>query len=116
LALVVAILGTQAVVALGMLDLSTAIYTTPTFSWLLVPLGGVLFGLGMTLANGCGARALVLLGEGNLRSLVVLVCLGLAGYATLTGVLAPLRQGVAELTPWSPGIWGLPVTTAYRIV
>ncbi|MCK9509678.1 MAG: YeeE/YedE family protein [Pigmentiphaga sp.] len=116
LALAVAILGTQAAVAWGMLDLSSAIYTTPTFSWLLVPLGGVLFGLGMTLANGCGARALVLLGEGNLRSLVVLLCLGLAGYATLTGVLAPLRQLVAELTSWSPGVWGLPVTTAYQIV
>ena len=31
--------------------------------------GGLLFGYGMVLSNGCGSRALVLLGRGNLRSL-----------------------------------------------
>ena len=53
----------------------------------------------MALARQCGARALVLLAGGNLRALVTLLCLGLAAQATLTGVLAPVRQ-------WLQG-WGV---------
>ena len=44
------------------------------------------------MAGSCGARAIVLFAGGNLRALVVLASLGLAAQATLTGVLAPLRQ------------------------
>ncbi|MGO1254646.1 MAG: YeeE/YedE thiosulfate transporter family protein, partial [Alcaligenes aquatilis] len=91
LALAVALAGTQLAAGYGLISLDKALYLNPTFSWLLVPLGGVLFGAGMTLANGCGARALVLLGQGNLRSFVVLLCLGITAYITLTGLLAPLR-------------------------
>jgi hypothetical protein len=64
-----------------------------------VLLGGLLFGCGMALARACGARALVLLAGGNLRALVTLLCLGLAAQATLTGVLAPLRQWLQGLGP-----------------
>ncbi|MCG6658209.1 YeeE/YedE family protein [Halomonas campisalis] len=102
LAMAVALLGSQALVALGVLSLGDALYLTPSPSWLAVPLGGVLFGYGMVLANGCGARSLVLLAGGNLRSFVVLVCLGLAAYMTLSGVLAPLRV-------WLEGITTLPL-------
>jgi hypothetical protein len=52
----------------------------------------------MMLANGCGARAVVLLGQGNLRSFVVLLCLGISAYMTLTGLLAPLRLTLAQAT------------------
>jgi uncharacterized protein len=98
LALVVAVLGTQAADLAGLIDLRDSIYLGTSFSWLLLPLGGVLFGYGMVAANGCGARALVLLGQGNLRSFVVLVCLGIAAYMTLTGLFAPLRTAIAALT------------------
>lgn len=91
LAMAVALLGSQALVATGVLSLGGALYLPPSASWLAVPLGGALFGYGMVLANGCGARSLVLLGSGNLRSFVVLVCLGLAAAMTLSGLLAPLR-------------------------
>jgi uncharacterized membrane protein YedE/YeeE len=57
-----------------------------------------MFGYGMMLANGCGARAVVLLGQGNLRSFVVLLCLGISAYMTLTGLLAPLRLTLAQAT------------------
>lgn len=116
LALAVAILGTQALAWSGQIELDRTFYAAPVFSWLLVPVGGVLFGVGMTLANGCGARSLVLLGQGNLRSLVVLGCLAVAGYATLTGVLAPGRQWLAELTPLAPGVWGRAYALPYQAV
>lgn len=98
LALAVAITGTQLAAWAGLIDLSQSIYLTTSFSWLLIPLGGIVFGLGMTLSNGCGGRALVLLGQGNLRSLVVLLCLGISAYITLTGLLGPLRQDIASAT------------------
>lgn len=99
LALAVAITGTQLAAWGGLIDLSQSIYLTTSFSWLLIPLGGIVFGLGMTLSNGCGGRALVLLGQGNLRSLVVLLLLGISAYITLTGLLGPLRQEIATATP-----------------
>lgn len=110
LALCVAIIGTQALAQFEWIDLSKSIYRSPTFSWLLMPIGGVLFGYGMMLANGCGARTLVLCAQGNLRSFVVLLCLGISGYATLTGVLGPVRQSLNQMTTVSGGsIASLPV-------
>ena len=100
MALAVAILGTQALAATGGVDLSKSLYLTASVSWLLLPVGGLMFGYGMALANGCGARCLVLLGQGNLRSLMVLLCLGIAAYMTLTGVLSPLRVALAEITTY----------------
>jgi uncharacterized membrane protein YedE/YeeE len=98
LAMAVAIFATQVSAAFGLIDLRRSIYLSAPSSWLLIPLGGALFGYGMITANACGARALVLLGQGNLRSFVVLLCLGIAAYATFSGVLAPLRAAIAGST------------------
>ncbi|MDS1141265.1 YeeE/YedE family protein [Pusillimonas sp. SM2304] len=108
LALAIALAGTQIVASMGLVDIGQSLYMTPSFSWLLLPLGGVMFGYGMGLANGCGARALVLLAQGNLRSFVVLVCLGIAAYMTLRGVAAPLRIAAAELTTLAPALATVP--------
>lgn len=108
LALAVALLGTQLLAVMGLVDLSKSLYLMPGYSWLLLPVGGLLFGYGMGMANGCGARALVLLGSGNLRSLVVLLCLGIAAYMTLTGVLGPLRLKLSELTTVNPALLSVP--------
>ena len=87
---------------MNLVNLNQSLYLMPSYSWFLLPLGGLLFGYGMSLANGCGARALVLLAQGNLRSFVVLLCLGIAAYMTLTGVLAPLRIYLNQLTSFTP--------------
>jgi uncharacterized membrane protein YedE/YeeE len=39
-----------------------------------------MFGIGMTLASGCGNKTLVRLGEGNMKSLVVLSIMGIAAW------------------------------------
>jgi uncharacterized membrane protein YedE/YeeE len=49
----------------------------------------------MVLANGCGSRALVLLGRGNLRSFVVIVVLAIFAQMTLKGLIAPGRIALA---------------------
>ncbi len=76
LAMGVAIAASQILTAAGLVDLGKSIYLQPTFSAPVLFLGGLLFGYGMVLSNGCGSRALVLLGRGNLRSLVVVIILG----------------------------------------
>ena len=92
----VAILGAQALHAAGLVDLEGAIYLTPNFGWLGYAVGGVAFGVGMTLAAGCGQRNLVRLGGGNLKALVVVLVLGVTAYATLRGLLGLARIMVFE--------------------
>lgn len=101
LALCVSILGAQTLEVVGLVSLSTSIYRGSAASWLFAILGGLMFGYGMMMANGCGARAVVLLGQGNLRSFVVLLCLGISAYMTLTGLLAPWRLALAQATTLS---------------
>jgi uncharacterized membrane protein YedE/YeeE len=98
LAIGLAIVLSQALQARGVVDLGQAIYLTNNFGWLGYILGGILFGIGMTLASGCGQRTLVRVGGGNLKSLVALLFLGLTAYMTMRGLLAPVRVNLAELT------------------
>lgn len=101
LALAVALAATQALLFTGALNHEgTAVQLLPARASFSLPgtlIGGLLFGAGMVLARGCGARALVLLAGGNLRALLVLLCLGLAAQATMTGVLAVLPQWLRNL-------------------
>ena len=103
LALGVAIAATQLLAARQMVDLGKSIYLQPSFSAPLMFFGGLLFGYGMVMSNGCGSRALVLLGSGNLRSFVVVIVLGIAAQMTLKGLIAPARiallQCVANARP-----------------
>lgn len=91
LAMAVAIVFAQALHWTGQVDLSKSLYAGTRLIWLSHIVGGFAFGIGMTIASGCGARNLVRLGAGNLKSLVVVMCLGMAAYMTMKGVLAPLR-------------------------
>ncbi len=91
LAIAVAIIGTNLLVHYGYLDISKTIYTTANFYWLAAIVGGVAFGIGMTLAGGCGQRTLVRVGGGNLKSIVVFIFLGYAALVTLRGILGAFR-------------------------
>src|ERR1700736_2565653 len=71
LALGVAISAAQLLAAGNVVDLGKSIYLQPSFSAPLMFAGGLLFGYGMVLANGCGSRALVLLRRRDLRFFVV---------------------------------------------
>jgi uncharacterized protein len=74
---------------LGLIDLglttsnetSTPPYRSAELVWLRHIVGGFMFGIGMTLASGCGNKTLIRLGEGNLKSIVVL--LSIAGSSSL---------------------------------
>ncbi len=83
LAIAVAILGTIAVEASQGVNLNEGTfppYRSSQLVWLRHILGGFLFGIGMTLASGCGNKTVVRIGGGNLKSLVVLVVMGAVAY------------------------------------
>jgi len=108
LALGVAIAAAQLLAAGNVVDLGKSIYLQPSFSAPLMFAGGLLFGYGMVLSNGCGSRALVLLGRGNLRSFVVVIVLGIAAQMTLKGLIAPARIAVLQASQAAPKIVSLP--------
>ena len=96
LAIAVAILGTNLLAATAIIDTANSFYTSPRFMPLAYLIGGLLFGFGMVLTGGCGSKSLVRAGGGSLKSLVVLVVLGIVAYISLRGLLAVFRVGVIE--------------------
>ncbi len=88
LAIATAIIGVGILEYIGSIDMSLTIgndssnppYRSANFIWLRHLLGGLMFGVGMTLASGCGNKTLVRLGEGNMKSLVVLAIMGIAAW------------------------------------
>lgn len=91
LAIGIAILGVQFLYLRGMVDIDASVYRSPNLYILSYVLGGIIFGIGMTLAAGCGQRNLVRVGGGNLKALIVLIVLGITAYMTMRGILAIVR-------------------------
>lgn len=82
-AMAIALAGVVALEATGTISLSGDTfppYRTANFAWLRYLAGGVMFGIGMTLASGCGNRTLVRIGGGNLKSLTVLIVAAVCAY------------------------------------
>ncbi|MFZ2650370.1 MAG: YeeE/YedE family protein [Burkholderiaceae bacterium] len=96
LAAAVAVLGASALVHAGQVDLSKAIVQRTNLSWLSLLVGGLAFGVGMTLASGCANKNLVRVGGGSLRSLVVLVFIAIASYMTLKGLFGQWRAALLD--------------------
>lgn len=91
LAMAVAVLGTAALQLAGLFDASKSIYTASRLNWLSHLVGGLCFGVGMTLASGCGSKTLIRLGGGNLKSLVVFTFLAIGAYMTMRGLFGVWR-------------------------
>jgi uncharacterized membrane protein YedE/YeeE len=108
LAVGVAVAATQLLAASGLVELGKSIYLQPSFSAPLMFFGGLLFGYGMVLSNGCGSRALVLLGRGNLRSFVVVIVLGIAAEMTLKGLIAPARIAMVQVSQTTATVTSVP--------
>lgn len=96
LAVAVAILGFALMRHLGWIRPEQTLYGGPRLLWASTLIGGLLFGIGMVLASGCGGRTLVRIGGGNLKSLVVLVVMGLSGFMTLRGLSAVWRSETVD--------------------
>ena len=83
LASTVAVIGVVIIEAMGMANLSNTTlppYRGAEFQWGRYILGGILFGIGMTLASGCGNKTLIRIGGGNLKSIFVFAVIALIAY------------------------------------
>ncbi|QAU47759.1 YeeE/YedE family protein [Bradyrhizobium guangzhouense] len=96
LAAAVALLATQALAALGIVDLSRSIYLTASIGLGGAIIGGLMFGVGMALVGTCGFGTLVRVGGGDLRAIVVFLVLGLSALATMRGITGMLRVALIE--------------------
>ncbi len=96
MAMGVAMIGFNVMVALGWVQAGQSVYAGPRLIWLSNALGGLLFGFGMVLASGCGSKTLVRIGGGSLKSVVVFFVLAVAAYATLRGITAVVRVATVD--------------------
>ena len=86
LAATVAMLGVTVLEFMSVFNLSTSLppYRSPApndgFPWGRFVLGGILFGIGMTLGSGCGNKTLVRIGGGNIKSILVFIIIMVIAY------------------------------------
>ncbi len=85
LAIAVAMLGVALLEANALVDFdgTRPPYRMAQFRWPAYLVGGLLFGIGMTLCRGCGMKNMVNLGGGNLRSVVAILGMGSAAFLML---------------------------------
>nr|CAA6819898.1 MAG: PROBABLE TRANSMEMBRANE PROTEIN [uncultured Thiotrichaceae bacterium] len=82
LAIAVALIGVVLLEVAGLVqaDGSFPPYRAGNLVWLENLLGGLLFGIGMTLASGCGNKCLVRIGGGNIKSIFVFLVIAVIAY------------------------------------
>jgi len=61
-------------------DTASPPYLSANFAWPRNLLGGLMFGIGMTLGSGCGNKTLLRLGSGNIKSLFVFLSMASMAY------------------------------------
>ena len=133
LAMAVAMGGVALLESAGVISLGSETfppYRSASFGWLRYIVGGALFGIGMTLASGCGNKTLVRIGGGNMKSLVVLAIASVMAYLMLwtpfyeqffhpwvsatTIDLAQRGMPSQELGAVIAGLTGMPVSRAFN--
>ncbi|NVK59770.1 MAG: YeeE/YedE family protein [Rhodobacteraceae bacterium] len=98
-----ALVWVQGAQLLGVFDASNARMMAVPGSWSGAIVGGLMFGAGMVLANGCSGRLLVMAATGNLRSVISGLIFAVVAQMSLAGVLSPLRDRIAALWVTSGG-------------
>ena len=81
-AIAVALVGVVILESNGLVDADGAFppYRNGQLIWAENLLGGILFGIGMTLASGCGNKALIRVGGGNLKSIMVVLIIAVIAF------------------------------------
>lgn len=94
LAIAVAMIGVAFIERGGIADMSLSMYVSTNFTWGANIAGGLIFGIGMVFGGGCVSKNIVRTGGGDLRSLMVLVVIGITAFMTIGGLLGPMRVAV----------------------
>ena len=82
LAIAVALLGVSGLEYLGMVEVNNTFppYRNGQLVFAENILGGLMFGIGMTFASGCGNKTLIRIGGGNLKSVLVFIVIALIAW------------------------------------
>ena len=110
-----AVIATHLLMSNGILAASDIAYLDRVWNPIATIIGGLMFGYGMALSGNCGYGALARLGGGDLRSLIIVVVMGLSAYFVMSGPLAHVRVwlfSVEEGATTSQGLSGLLETRA----
>ncbi len=109
LAALVALLLTQALWHNSIIDLQGSFYLSSQINFVNLIIGGLMFGFGMALVGTCGFGALVRLGSGSLRSLVIVLSMGLMALSAQRGGMGWLREwSIEEFALTLPSSQALP--------
>ena len=121
-----AVIGAHLAMSFGHLDGAETTYLDQVWNPLATVIGGLIFGYGMALSGNCGYGALARLGGGDLRSLVIVIVMGLSAYVVMSGPLAhfrvwlfPVEQGAADLQGFShlaQNLLGIPVVVTGLVI
>ncbi|MDX2504202.1 MAG: YeeE/YedE family protein [Gammaproteobacteria bacterium] len=90
-ALLVAITGTQLLEMTELVAIAESSYRNSKLDWFGAVFGGIVFGVGATLAGGCAARTLVRTMEGSMHALIALVSFVIVAAIVQFGFLEPVR-------------------------
>jgi len=82
LAIALAIVGVTLLEYAGLVNVSDTFppYRSNQLIYIENILGGILFGIGMTLASGCGNKTLIRIGGGNIKSVMVFIIIAVIAY------------------------------------
>jgi len=103
LAIAVAMIGVVILEATGTVNVTETFppYRSSTFIWFENLFGGIIFGVGMTLASGCGQKTLIRIGGGNAKSVVVLAIIAVIAYFMVYPFPGTDKTLMSELfLPW----------------
>ena len=86
LAIAVATLGVSVLEYMGLVNATDSFppYRGSSLIYVENILGGILFGIGMTFASGCGNKTLIRIGGGNIKSILVFIIIALIAYYMTT--------------------------------
>jgi len=91
LAIAVAIAGVFTLDLLGWIAITDSIYLARPVALAASIVGGLMFGLGMSLVGTCGFGVMSRIGGGDLKSIVTFLVMGISAYATMNGIAAYIR-------------------------
>lgn len=87
MAMIIAIISTTLIANYFELDLTKTTYFKSNINYFAIILGGLLFGAGMMIADGCSSRSLVKYAQGDTNALITLIFIAIFAYATTKGIL-----------------------------
>jgi uncharacterized membrane protein YedE/YeeE len=110
-----AMIGSQGLAAAGLISFEGSPYFASPSPWLGLLLGSVTFGYGMSLSGGCINRALVRLGAGSLKSLVIVLTVAVTAATAAGGLLVPVIAAIGSVGTPGPNTLGQGINSLFGL-